>query len=97
MGNPAWVKGGPSPNPNGPRGNKSEALVEAEKLLEVNAPLAVRKLLKLMECGNAKIEAFAAATILKYTVTPKPMALSNVIDVEAELPVEELKRLASGS
>ena len=72
---PAWKKG-QSGNPLGvnvPKESQAH-LIEARRLCMENAPLAVAKLLSLMDCGKPEVEKAAACEILdragvKGTVT----------------------------
>jgi hypothetical protein len=69
-GNPAWVKGGPSPNPGG-RPKASTALKQALEALAIDDDTATKKLKRLLESTDDKVALDAVKFLIDH-VKGKP-------------------------
>ena len=94
MANPNWVKGGPSPNPNG-----KPVMPKAIRLtIEAAAPKAISTLIALMDSDDERVKADAARCILDRAYG-KPLQsvdtnITSDISSISEVPIADLVEFA---
>lgn len=98
-GNPAWVKGGPSPNPGG-RPKASTALKQALEALATDGEGVHKKLARLLDSADEKIALDALKFLIDHVKGKARQEITGedggAIKVDASAGVlEALKRLES--
>lgn len=90
-GNPAWVKGGPSPNPSG----TSKDVRELHALVRTGIPRAFEKALKFLESDDPQTAKIGMDWIGKYGLPVPQMKSSDKTDAAAGLGLDagKLKEL----
>lgn len=90
-GNPAWVKGGPSPNPHG-RPRRGEALAD---LIRERVPREwlVGRVVELAKSEDERV-ALAALAWLRDAAYPRPEQRHEVVGVMASAPLDSARILA---